>query len=167
MKRVMFALLLSFAFVALAFADAPQKPDFSGTWALDKSKSEGLPPQLQNQILTVTQKGDKVDIQAKVTTDQGEDTISDSYTVDGKEAPFTPKGPGGLTGTGKRTTHWSADGKSLEAKEDATFDVQGNPVSVQSTRNWTLSPDGKTLTIMQTISSPEGEQQVKRVFTKK
>jgi hypothetical protein len=163
----MFALLLSFAFAAMAFAGAPQKPDFSGTWMLDKSKSEGLPPQIQDQTLTVTQKGDKLDIQAKVTTDKGEDTISDSYAVDGKEVTFTPKGPGGLTGTGKRTTRWSADGKSLEAKEDATFDVQGNSVSVQSTRNWSLSPDGKTLTIIQTIKSPEGEQQVKRVFNKK
>jgi hypothetical protein len=142
------------------------KANFSGTWVLDKAKSEGLPPNL-DQVLTVTQDGDKITVQTKTTSDQGEQSISDSYTINGQETEITPRGPRGLTGKGKRTAKWSADGNSFESNEDDTFDTQAGPVSVQIMRKWSLPADGKTLTIEQNVKSPMGEQQFKRTFVKK
>ncbi|HKR14373.1 MAG TPA: amidohydrolase family protein, partial [Pyrinomonadaceae bacterium] len=83
-------------------ASPSAKVDFSGAWALDKANSEGLPPGM-DQLMTVTQTGDKLSLETKLITEQGEQVVADSYMLDGKEAEFTPKGPGGLTGKGKRT----------------------------------------------------------------
>lgn len=100
---------------------ATAKVDFSGTWTLDKSNSEGLPPGM-DQIMTVVQTGDKLSLETKLITEQGEQVVPDSYMLDGKEVDFTPKTPGGQSGKGKRTAKWGADGNSIEVSENATFD---------------------------------------------
>ncbi|MCA1815217.1 MAG: hypothetical protein LC746_02195, partial [Acidobacteria bacterium] len=68
---------------------------------------------------------------------------------------------------GKRTTKWSADGSALEIKETASFQTpDGNTVNTEGNIKWTLSGDGKTLTIEQTRTSPRGTQTTRRVFNK-
>jgi len=153
-------------------ANAPQstgsaasaKVDFSGTWTLDKTKSEGLPPGM-DQLMTVVQTGDKLTLETKLIAEQGEQVVSDNYVLDGKEVDFTPKGGGGQSGKGKRTAKWGANG--LEVSEKATFETPDGAVTIQTTRNWTLSPDGKTLKIDMTIDGPNGQQVLKRTFIKK
>jgi hypothetical protein len=142
------------------------KADFSGTWVLDKSRSEGLPSGME-QVMTVVQTEDKVSIETKVTTADGEQTIADSYALNGKESDFTPRGPNGLTGKGKRTTHWSADGNGLDVSESATFETPDGDVAVQATRKWTMAADGKTLTIELKVKDPNGTHESKRTFVKK
>ena len=117
--------------------------------------------------MTVTHTGDKLSLETKLITEQGEEVIADSYMLDGKEAEFTPKAPGGVTGKGKRTAKWSADGNGIEVSETSTFDGPEGPVNVQMTRRWTLSADGKTLKIDLAAEGPNGKQEVKRTFTKK
>ena len=140
------------------------KLDLSGTWTLDKSNSEGLPPGM-DQIMTVTQTGDTLSLQTKLITDEGEQAVPDSYTLDGTEREFTPKTPGGQSGKGKRTAKWTADG--LEVNETSTFDGPEGPVTVQMKRTWNLSADGKTLKIEIVAEGPQGKQVVKRTFIKK
>jgi hypothetical protein len=130
---------------------------------LDKSNSEGLPPGM-DQIMTVVQTGDKLSLQTRLISDEGEQVVPDSYTLDGKETEFTPKTPNGQSGKGKRTAKWTADGNRLEVNETSTFE---GPVNVQIQRKWTLSPDGKTLKIEILAEGPNGKQQVKRTFIKK
>src|SRR6185503_8801146 len=142
------------------------KVDLSGTWALDKSNSEGLPPGM-DQLMTVAQTGDKLSLETKLMLHQGEQVVPDSYTLDRKEVEFTPKGPGGVTGKGKRTAKWGADGKSIDVSETATFDTPDGAVTVQTTRKWVLSSDGKTLKIDMTIDDPNGKQVLKRTFVRK
>ena len=144
----------------------PAKVDFSGTWTLDKSNSEGLPPGM-DQIMTVTQTGDTLSLQTKLITDEGEQVVPDSYTLDGTEREFTPKTPGGQSGKGKRTAKWTADGRGIEVTETSTFDGPDGPVNVQFKRTWALSEDGKTLKIEIIAEGPQGKQQVKRTFVKK
>jgi hypothetical protein len=144
---------------------AAAKADFSGKWVLDKAKSEGLPPNIE-QTMTITQTGDKIELETKITSPQGERTIKDSYTLDGKEADFTPQGPQGAMGKGKRTARWSADGAALEVSETATLDGPNGPDEVSATRKWTLAADGKTMTIELTFNGEQGTQKTKRVFVK-
>jgi hypothetical protein len=151
--------------LSLVVASAAAKADFSGKWALDKTKSEGLPPNI-DQTMTVTQTGDKIELETKITTPQGERVIKDSYTVDGKEVEFTPQGPQGAMGKGKRTAKWAADGAALEVSETATLDGPNGPDEVSATRKWTLAADGKTMTIELTFSGEQGMQKTKRVFVK-
>src|SRR3954468_6161417 len=100
-------LLLLAAFIVsfstnTALSPAQPKVDFSGTWSLNKTASENMPPQILDQTLIIKHTGDRVEVQAKVTTDQGEETIPDMIIVDGKQNDYAPRGPGGLKGTGKR-----------------------------------------------------------------
>ena len=148
----------------------PAKVDFSGTWTLDKSASVGIPDEILGMTLVVKQTGDKIDLEGTITTDQGDEKLPDSILVDGKLNDYTPRGPGGITGTGKRTAKWSADGKSLESVEDATFTTGDGDVKIHTSRSWALSDDGKKLTIDQTITGIPGAteaQHVKRVMIKK
>lgn len=152
--------------LSLCMVVAAAKADFSGTWILDKSKSEGLPPGM-DQTMTVVHTGDKLSLETKLITSEGERVVADSYLLDGKEVEFTPKTPNGDAGKGKRVAKWSADGNSIEVVENSTFEAPDGSVDVQMTRIWTLSADGKTLKIDITADSPNGKQVVKRTFTKK
>lgn len=157
------ALVVALSLVVVSAAAA--KPDFSGKWAMDKTKSEGVPPNVE-QTMSITQTGDKIDLETKLTGPQGERTIKDSYTVDGKEADFTPQGPQGAIGKGKRTAKWAEEGTALEVNETATLDGPNGPDEVSATRKWTLAADGKTMTIEITFNGEQGTQKTKRVFVK-
>ena len=131
---------------------------------MDKANSEGLPPGM-DQLMTVVQTGDKLSLETKLITEEGEQVVPDSYILDGKEVDFTPRTPGGETGKGKRTSKWTADG--IEVSETATFDTPEGTTNIQATRKWALSPDGKTLKIEMTVEGPNGTQVLKRTFVKK
>lgn len=149
-------------------AMAATKADFSGTWALDKSGSTGLPPDL-DQTMTVKQTNDRVDIVTKMSGDQGEREIQDHYILDGKETEFVPPfiAESKDAPKGKRTSRWSADGKGFDVTEEATIDGPEGPAPIKATRHWQLSDDGKTLTIEMTVDGPSGLAKSKRVFVRK
>ena len=167
MKRIITNSSIVVALVfTLCMTVVSAKVDFSGTWALDKDNSEGLPPGM-DQVMTVVQTGDKLSVETKVITAQGEQVVPDSYMLDGKEVEFSPRGINGLSGKGMRTAKWGADGTSIEVSEKATFDTPEGAMAVQTTRKWALSPDGKTLKIDRMVDSPQGKQLLKRTFIKR
>jgi hypothetical protein len=141
------------------------RPDFSGTWALDRGRSIGLPPGM-DQTMTVVHSGDKMELETKLVTAQGERVIKDVYTLDGKEAEFTPQGPQGPAGKGKRTAGWLPRGNGIVVNEETTTETDKGPVTSQLTRKWILSPDGTTLTIDMYHDTPRGQFETKRIFVK-
>lgn len=147
---------------------AAQKADFSGTWTLDKSRSEGVPPDTE-QTMTVKQTDDRVEIQTIISGAQGEQKISDHYVLDGKETDFTPNLMGGAQASakGRRTSTRTADGNGFDVTERATIDGPDGEVEIEATRTWRLSPDGKTLTVELSMKSSQGSRTSKRVFVKK
>lgn len=170
MKRMKRNLAIS-SVVALVFAlsvslAAAAKANFSGTWVMDSSKSEGVPKTVQ-QEMTVAQTDDTIKLETKVKTEEGDFAIADSYIVNGKEVDFVPQTPQGPNGKGKRTAKWTADGNGIEVTEQATFDTPDGELVQQMTRKWTLSADGKSLVIELSAKGPEGTTTTKRVFTKK
>ena len=156
------ALVLAFSLVAVA-----AKANFSGTWLLDKSHSEGLQPDTKDQTLTVVQSDDKISIDTTIVRDSGEVKQSDTYILSGKEVEFKPQAIMGIEGKGKRTAQWAADGNSFDVKEEDVYDAPQGPMAVTITRKWTISADGKGLVIDLNIDSPQGAMKVKRAFTKK
>lgn len=166
MKRFITAGVVALVAFSAALAQQTAKADFTGVWTLDTAKSEGLPPTFKGQKLTVKHTGDRVEIESKITLDEGDRSDTDAFTLDGKAADYKPKGPGGLEGTGKRTATWSADGRGIDLNEAATFDTPMGSADVKITRKWSLSPDGKTLTIEINADTPMGAQHSKRIFTK-
>ena len=133
MKTTVLTLILMFTITGLA-AGAAAKVDLTGTWVLDKARSEGLPPDME-QTLTVKQTEDRVDVEAKISGGRGEQTVTDSYVLDGKAKDFTPALVGGGTGKGKRTSAWTAEGDGFDASEEAT--VEGPNGVVNSKRVFT------------------------------
>jgi dipeptidyl aminopeptidase/acylaminoacyl peptidase len=157
------ATLAAFILVAVV-ASAAAKANFSGTWVMDAAKSEGVRPGTE-VTMTVKQDGDKLDVTRKIKDQRGDNESTDNYVADGKEGEFTMQMMGNSQ-KGKRTVKWSADGTTLEIKESATIERQGNTFNIETVSKWSLSTDGKTLTVDQTRTGPQGEQKSKRIFNK-
>jgi hypothetical protein len=162
-NSVVLVLFLILGFVCSANA-VVLKADFNGNWVLDPSKSEGLPEGMQ-QTMKVAQNGDAVAIETTFATDEGNQTIKDSYNLSGKEEEFTAYW--GQGAKGKRISKWNADGSGFEVNEEATFEAMEKQVTGKMNRKWVMAADQKSLTIVLTFNGPQGEVVTKRVFTKK
>ena len=150
----------------LGSALALAKANFTGTWVMDKSKSEGNIVATE-QTMTITQDGDTLTLQNKMVIDEGELLISDSYTLNGKEVEFTQK-RNEIVGKGKRTAKWSADGNGFDSVEDITFETpDGQTLTQHVTRKWVMAADGKSFTVELENKGPNGSQRTKRFFVKK
>lgn len=165
MKR---KLVLSCTVTVLCFlqiASALAKPDFSGTWVLDKNRSFSNPPGLE-QTLTVIHTGDQIKLESKQVTARGEQVINEAYTLDGKETEFAP--PGAQPGAkGKRKASWLPDGRGVVIEDHIASESPKGAVTQQITRKWTLSSDGSTLTVDYYFDDQRGSFEAKRVFGKK
>ena len=150
--------------LSLVFAAA--KANFTGTWVMDKSRSEGVPPEVE-QTMVLTQSDDKVILENKITRDGNVITVSDTYIINGKEVEFTQK-VNDQESKGKRTSKWLADGSGFESSEELIRQAgDGTQVTQQVTRKWVMAADGKTFTVEMSVKGPNGTQQTKRVFVKK
>jgi hypothetical protein len=143
------------------------KPNFTGTWELDVSKSEGVPEGMK-QVLSVKQVDDRIDVEIKMSGPQGDHTLPDAYVVDGKEAEFKPPiVSGGNAKGGKRVSTWAKDGAGFDVQEHALIDGPEGADELKGTRTWRLSPDGKVLTIEMDLTGNGGAIKSKRIFNRK
>ncbi len=150
--------------LSLVFAAA--KANFTGTWIMDKSRSEGVPPEVE-QTMVFTQSDDKVILENRITRDGSVITVSDTYIINGKEVEFTQK-VNDQESKGKRTSKWLTDGSGFESSEEIIRQAgDGTQVTQQVTRKWVMAADGKTFTVEMSVKGPNGTQQTKRVFVKK
>ena len=136
---------------------------FCIVWKFDAAKSEGLPPGMSQEMI-VRRTGDEIKIETKVITDHGEQTVPDSYTLNGEETDFEPKFAGGGKGKGKRTAQRTENG--FEVVEKSSVDTPEGAVTIEMKRKWQLLADGKSLVIELNIKGPQGEQKTKRIFIK-
>ena len=165
MKKVSLATVIMLVFsLSLIFAAA--KANFTGTWVMDKSKSEGVPPGVE-QTMTLTQSEDKLILENKITTENGDTTVNDTYIINGKEVEFTQK-VNDQESKGKRTSKWLADGSGFESSEEITREASdGTQITQQVTRKWVMGAEGKSFTVEMTVKGPNGTQHTKRTFVKK
>jgi hypothetical protein len=162
---------LSLTVLAVALVVAQGKVNFSGTWVLDKSKSdvsallgtEEQTEKLQEASLTmvVEQEGTTLKVTRTLTSEGKERKETHTYKTDGTET----------TNTGWRgesvITKASWDGDKLVVVSTRTMKVLLKEIAVQSNGVWSLSPDGKTLRIDAQIHSPRKDQRLKAVFNKR
>lgn len=153
--------------ILIAPAAAPARPDFSGRWELDAAKSEGLPPDMK-QSMTVKQTGDRLEVETKISGPQGDRTLNDTYTVDGKPAEFTPGllGGDGKAKKGTRTASWSPEGTGIDITEEAGVENSEGTDTIKGKRTWRLSESGKVLTIEIDLAGKNGPIKSKRVYRK-
>ena len=143
-----------------------QKASFAGTWVLDQGRSYNLPRTVK-QTMTVAQDGDKLTVETEIESEQGKRTVKDVYTLDGKEADFTPQVQNDPDAKGKRAGRWVPGGKSFVVEETiATKNPEGAPVQMTITRKWLLWADG-SLSIDIHQDTPRVSYESRRFFTRK
>lgn len=167
MKHRIAPLLVTVMVLTGGIALASAKANFNGTWVMDASKSEGIPPNV-TQTMTLTQADDNLTLQNKIVTAEGDINVSDAFIISGKEVEFTQK-VNGVDIKGKRTSKWLADGDGFESNEEFTVEGgDGQSTTQQIRRVWVIASDGKTLTIDLFGKTSTGEDlHTKRTFVKK
>lgn len=133
-----------------------EKPNFSGAWKMNASKSDfGPMPAPDTLERKITHEDPSLKWSQTQSGQQGTATTEVAYTTDGK--PSTNKTPRGeVTGVAK----WDGDVLTINSKRE----VQG--MEITQAERWTLSPDGKTLTITNKLTAPQGEFELKVVLEK-
>ncbi|HEX9869571.1 MAG TPA: hypothetical protein VGC99_13440 [Candidatus Tectomicrobia bacterium] len=161
---------LSLISLAVVLVSAEGKVNFSGTWILDKSKSDvsqfiGVgedTDKAQNASMTmvVEQQGASLRVTRILKTQGDERKELHTYKIDGNETTNT-----GFRGeTVVARAFWEGD--KLVVVSTRTKRVLMKDISGESRGVWSLSPDGKTLTIAAQVNSPRGEQRVRAVYDK-
>lgn len=172
---------LLFLATALCFLSVPavaQETNFSGKWVLDLSKSKlDERARITEQTITVTQSG----------ADFKRETVS-------KRTPPPGGGQGmggrGGFGGGDGTESLKLDGKEITVQVDSPMgpqpmtkkaEVKGGKLHITSTRRmntpmgeftvvtreeWSMSADGKTLTIKNSVESQRGTMTSEMVYGK-
>ncbi len=157
MRRNEFLFCVIFASLPLVLTPAVwAAPNFSGNWKINAAKTEVGPLPAPEKY---EQKIDHNDPSIKYTINQasqmGEFTSGHTCTTDGTECVNKVRG-----NEIKSKVTW--EGEKL--KFDSKMNYQGAEVSFLD--KWTLSADGKVLTIERHIASPQGEIDVKYVLDK-
>jgi hypothetical protein len=170
MKRKLLIGIVAVVVFAFGVGNAAAQSDFSGVWTLDAGKSANVPPGLI-QTMTVTQNGDRVEVETKSKVGESPERVGkDAYVLNGKETDSTPTVPGARAKKVKRVSKLTDDGNVFDVSEEAVVSQpDGGEATVRSNRRWILSADGKTLTIEMVMENPNGasKSRSKRVFVKK
>jgi len=175
MKKYTWMVLGMVFFGLLVFGIAA--PNFSGSWVRDNAKSDSVPDPIMlsrpttpagggggrggggrgnaEAVMAVQQEGTML----VATSPQG--AVS-KYTVDGK--PYTRATE---TGIEKAVVTASWQGDTLVIATTQPYGGMPGNVTLQIKEVWSLSPDGKVLTITTTRSQPAVEKIYKQVYNKK
>lgn len=157
MKKALLLLALGIGLVAVAVAGI----DFSGTWAFDAAKSDqarggggggggrggGAPSDM-----TIKQTGNELTISQT----RGQNVVETKYVMDGAEHSQEAMG-----GTMKYKAVLSGD--TLAITGTTTTQRGERPINTK----YTLSADGKVLTVANTRQGQDGEVTTKQVYNKK
>ena len=156
-----------FAFVSLSLLSGGlfAQPNFSGSWALNESKSTlGDGPRMSVSSMTVNQQEGLISIDlVRPSFDGGDVSSSEKYTLDGKESV----NQGMMESSVKTITTWSDDKKGLTFAKTILFDMNGETMEFKITEVWSISDDGKTLTVKSAMSSQMGDTNLVLVYDKK
>ena len=126
--------VIAAAALALAPLDVQPRPDFSGSWTLDRDRSES-PQQsdtFEPTVVVITQSATEVTIE----THHGNDTTRSVYPL---AADAVPPAPNAVIGSAR--AFW--DGAALVTEGVRT--IQGQTVSMRETRS--LEPNGRDMTV--------------------
>jgi len=167
MKRLLVFCILVCALAVEVWAAGAPPANFSGTWVLDKTKSEGVSGAMAGADVTmvVTQDGKQLTTETTITGGQREiPPQKATYNLDGSEttAEMTGRMPGKATMKAK----WMGD-TVLELSSVQNVNVQGNDVTITRQDHWELAEGGKVLKVHRKSESPRGAQESKLVFNKK
>lgn len=188
MKKTIFMTALVCLFAFAAFGQSTTT-NFSGNWTLDKTKSK-LDERMRVESITVnvTQTAETIKVETSTKrlpppADAGNAQMRPGggmgggmrggfgggdgttvYNLDGKESTSEVDGP-----MGKMPVKLKAElgsGSTLKLTSTRTFNGPNGEMTMTTRETWTLSADGKTLTVVRESESPRGTNTSEMVFTK-
>ena len=137
MKTTIGALLICFASLA-AFAANP--PDFSGTWIFNPEKSKNISMMSDMKLTqTIRQSSTSIDVTAEATFQGNNQQTKTHYDLTGKTAANDSP----MAGPSETVSKW--EGEKLVTTWTSVGAVAGT--KTVRTETWSLSPDGKTMTV--------------------
>lgn len=159
--------LLTLCLFAVAAAGDDKKrshPDFSGTWRIDKEKSDfgefsDRPLSKADATLVVEHREPELKVRRTLSLNGQEEVKEFAYYTD--ERGETNQATIGV-GEVKSKTKW--DGDRLVSEAHITRRSQTGPYELNVVQKWQVSSDGRTLTNTTIISNQMGAQQVKLVY---
>ena len=168
-------------------------PNFAGTWALDKGKSE-LPPQqaqaLKSLTWTITQDATQITVTPKAEMEEAAAAGGAGGAGGGAGGAGGGAGRGGgrggMMGGGNQPRTFKLDGSEtvtenqrgktavkaklsdggLEITSVRNMNMQGNEMTLTTKEHWTLADGGKTLKVHSSTETPQGARETNQVFTK-
>lgn len=145
---------VALAGATLAMMPAQAKANFSGNWKLNPGKSNfGAMPAPAKRTDKIVQRGATLTDSYTQSGRQGDVTAEMKYSTDGKETTSDLHG-----NQIKFKAKWEGNDLVIAGQ------TQLNGAGVTLTDRWSLSADGKTLTIERHVMSPMGETDQKIVL---
>lgn len=150
------SVILAASLLASAVLAGAATPNLTGDWKLNVSKSElGQMPAPSSMTQKVAHDDPKIKVAVKQSGDMGDFEWEANYTTDGKESVNTIR-----DNESKSVVKWDGDALLFDTKGkfgDNDFNMK---------EKWTLSADGKLLTVERHFSSSFGEGDQKLIFEK-
>ena len=133
---------------------AAEKPNFSGSWKLNSGKSDfGMIPAPDKMDRTIMHTDPTLKMTTVQSGPQGEMTSDMVLMTDGSDSVNK------LRGTDvKSVAKWDGDKLTVKSKREA----QGMEINL--TETWTMSADGKVLTVINAVSTPQGDFEAKVIM---
>jgi hypothetical protein len=128
----------------VSLGHAAQKQDYSGQYLLELSKARRGSG--TSQRLVVQQSDSAIE----VTMIDGDKRITNRYSLNGSEGPYTS--PGGVTG--KCKGKFNRGNLVLESVVVTQPQAFAPPVSIHTKEQWNLSSDLRTLTVTSEVDFP-------------
>ena len=168
-------LLLMLGMILLPTLAMAANPDFNGTWAKDNANSDPVPNLMywMTRVAPAAPRGGAgggqrapqvvmtIQQDARSLRQSESQNIMRSYILDG--APHTRATDTGIQ-KAEVTANLQADNLVIETTEP--FGGMPGNVTLKVTEVWSLSPDGKTLTIITSRDIPARHQEYKQVYTR-
>ncbi len=156
MKPLLSTLTLSLSLCATVVF-AAGKPDFTGEWTLNAARSDfGPMPAPEKMVRKIDHRDPDLRITTILAGQGSERTNESAYKTDGSES---------VNRSGQSETRsvvkWEGSNLAFATKRE----IQGR--SIEQNERWTLSEDGKTLTVDGNLKSPQGELPLKMVLEKR
>jgi hypothetical protein len=149
--------LILLTLVSAASANGAGKPDFSGVWKLNVARSAFGPIRAPSSVTrTIDHSEPVLAIAEEQKGGLGDQSYARKYTTDGKEISYLENGA-----NVQASASWEGDVIVIHSTADAggtTFEFM---------QRLTLSGDGKTLTDVTQVVSPQGEFSITYVFDKR
>jgi hypothetical protein len=162
LKKSLVGLFAAALLACSAFAQ--DHPNFAGTWKLNLAKSNPGDYGPSARTDEITQDGSKFTDKVTSSTQMGDSNYTLAFTADGnkvKIAADSPQAQMGMLTLEDITASW--DGASLVVASDGNFQGQ---MEIASKNTYTLSADGKTLTIASHVGTSMGDFDTVLVFDK-